>query len=582
MDHDSRSEDVVILVHGTFARGADWTKGGSQLSEGLRERFPGAQQVRFDWSGKNNHSARMKAGEELAALGETLAEGGCRRIFLVAHSHGGNVSLYSLRSKRMRDLVSGIVFLGTPFLPTEHRDVSFLSWIVTLLATWLLVLVGAPAIGLLGILVSEHMMDTGWNILAAFLPIIVAWGSAILLFFKRGAIRELSEEFLVAFLESRQDKMAEWLKQPAPDCPAFVAWVRRDEAGLLLRAVDYLTDAPWHAFTFGSVAVLAAIIAYLPLLMILDGVVDERVINVDGVWDYLPLLFLMTVGIVVAPLFIALFVALIRGAPFGFGYEGLFGASVLDMSPSPLPKWQGTPESRQVATTPPKGMEGLRHSSFYEDPEVIDECADWISALASGHVAAASTGEWEAAKSRGDSSGSSAWMVIPSIAGVMALTLAFGAVLSRVEKLSELRRDVPQGVAAVDPDSMQKVFVVEHVVGDAPIEILFGPVSVPSPQRGCRLGGEVRFNNFDTEVGVSFRDMHVSEPIEYGYTRWPDDEAPKTDPLWTWDSAKGSFVQFARNVEQSFSEATHMVLLVTNHGLSEVTITGEVGVACDS
>ena len=62
---------VVTLVHGTYARGAAWTKEGSALRSQIAEALVGhgrdAHFDVFEWSERNTHKARIKAGYELAA-----------------------------------------------------------------------------------------------------------------------------------------------------------------------------------------------------------------------------------------------------------------------------------------------------------------------------------------------------------------------------------------------------------------------------------------------------------------------------------------------------------------------------------
>ena len=92
-----RSPDyVVTLVHGTFARGAAWTRDGSALRAIIRDRL-GEGSVQFDsflWSGFNADQAHQKASRELRGMiGRRLDEHPGARHYVVAHSHGGNVVL---------------------------------------------------------------------------------------------------------------------------------------------------------------------------------------------------------------------------------------------------------------------------------------------------------------------------------------------------------------------------------------------------------------------------------------------------------------------------------------------------------
>jgi len=119
---------LVTLVHGTFARGTSWTQDGSTL----RQRIAEALQVAadgiifdvFEWSGRNTHRARIKAGHELAAHIEAVRKilpASCRR-FIIAHSHGGNVALLAHKHLPEELHALGIATPGTPFVYARLED----------------------------------------------------------------------------------------------------------------------------------------------------------------------------------------------------------------------------------------------------------------------------------------------------------------------------------------------------------------------------------------------------------------------------------------------------------------------------
>ncbi|MEL7049914.1 MAG: hypothetical protein AAFO75_13335, partial [Pseudomonadota bacterium] len=125
---------VVTLVHGTFARGTAWTQDGSTLREWVLDALKhhdgqdGAQADViidvFEWSGRNTHKARVKAGHELADHIRRLRKGhpDCRH-FIVAHSHGGNIALLAHKHLSEDLHATGVATLGTPFVyarPEAH------------------------------------------------------------------------------------------------------------------------------------------------------------------------------------------------------------------------------------------------------------------------------------------------------------------------------------------------------------------------------------------------------------------------------------------------------------------------------
>lgn len=136
----TRARIVVTLIHGTFAREAEWVKDDSKLCKAVRDAFPGGVEFRrLSWSGGNTIGARQEAAENLRA--QIVADpvpAADTRHFLIAHSHGGNIALYALRDPTVRERIIGIATLATPFLIARKRDlgtqglvlfcVGFLGW----------------------------------------------------------------------------------------------------------------------------------------------------------------------------------------------------------------------------------------------------------------------------------------------------------------------------------------------------------------------------------------------------------------------------------------------------------------------
>ena len=91
---------VIVLVHGTWAPGASWTQPGSIFREEIEAKLvaAGATSVEFvddfRWSGANSHEARREGAARLnRKLHKVMRLNPSSAIFVVAHSHGGNVAL---------------------------------------------------------------------------------------------------------------------------------------------------------------------------------------------------------------------------------------------------------------------------------------------------------------------------------------------------------------------------------------------------------------------------------------------------------------------------------------------------------
>lgn len=116
---------IVVLIHGTWARRAGWTRTEAELPIALIER--GFTVLRLKWSGRNRHRDRYTAGLFLRQQLLTMrSEGDTRPIHLVGHSHGGNVAVYALNSsdQKLEDIT--VATLATPFVGAER--VSWPRW----------------------------------------------------------------------------------------------------------------------------------------------------------------------------------------------------------------------------------------------------------------------------------------------------------------------------------------------------------------------------------------------------------------------------------------------------------------------
>jgi hypothetical protein len=113
---------IVMLIHGTWAPQAPWTRPGSwfgrQLLETLKRYGVTAPELHpVDWSGANTHEARAQGSRELSARLRSLYMKSGDNCFLVGHSHGGNVALHAVvHDDYVSGSVRGVVTLATPFL----------------------------------------------------------------------------------------------------------------------------------------------------------------------------------------------------------------------------------------------------------------------------------------------------------------------------------------------------------------------------------------------------------------------------------------------------------------------------------
>ena len=156
-ERDSHATDassptlVFTLVHGTFSADADWVKSDSKFCKALTGHLA-KYSVKFDpfpwgnetWRYRDNFdSVRRCATKRLevhiSELRKYSRPGD--RLFLVAHSHGGNIALAAMKNPIVRRSLYGVVFLATPFLFRRRRQLPALvvirwSVLFLLFAIW--------------------------------------------------------------------------------------------------------------------------------------------------------------------------------------------------------------------------------------------------------------------------------------------------------------------------------------------------------------------------------------------------------------------------------------------------------------
>lgn len=381
---------VVTLVHGTFAKGAAWTQDGSALREQIGERL-GEGAVRFEpfeWSGWNSDNARHKAARELRThLERSFAAHPAAIHYLVAHSHGGNVTLHALRGFADADRVAGVVCIATPFIHCQPREVvravralgGFVqgAWLLVCLYLWALVPVMTAGVTLLTWLAGVALLSF--------------W-----VFRKHGPVARWVERAQVAV--ARRYNPAVRL-----GVPFLCVHATRDEPGRVLGVVSLLSESPY--FFHRVLAFFARLAKWSTGLLALTSVVLVAVwfvraaeapatpqpadtgVSLLGQWCIItPILALASLAawVVLAALCMvleALKVVLPGGVRrLAFGTTGLstywlarywtepvpFGVTRLTVKPYVFP----VPLFVRLRT--------LMHSFIYTDPGVLRDMATWL------------------------------------------------------------------------------------------------------------------------------------------------------------------------------------------------------------
>lgn len=370
----SEMKETVVIVHGTFAKEADWVLPDGEFAQRLKAGLRNAEFKAFRWSGRNSHPARISAGKELAAFLKELRRSGHGPFHLIGHSHGGNVILYALRERFAVLPIASAVFLGTPFFQIAGRNVERIVKPAASIAGWVSL---APAVFLTlgpGIYFMESSTSgndaRGVGALLLGIPAMLIYG-----WFVRPKMATAMARRATEWLSRKQAEIDGWVRTGLPACPTFVAKVSGDEAGFHLSAVDFLSKLPWmlHRFARQTVGWVYAATVFAALTVENYDAITPVMLLVAGGWCLL----------LVGPIFGMLWSAAWRGNPLTFGAEGVFTAITVRVAPSTRPPWSRIPGDFEASFEPSKKIRGYKHCFFYQDETVADEISRWISGLPS-------------------------------------------------------------------------------------------------------------------------------------------------------------------------------------------------------
>lgn len=109
---ESGATTSFLLVHGTFGQKSGFLRPDSRLNVALQKSFPKARIDALMWSGRNSARHRTQAARSLR---DELSRA-TSSVFLIGHSHGGNVIAEALGLRPSTTNVSGVACFGTPVL----------------------------------------------------------------------------------------------------------------------------------------------------------------------------------------------------------------------------------------------------------------------------------------------------------------------------------------------------------------------------------------------------------------------------------------------------------------------------------
>lgn len=384
----SRSHTVplVILIHGTWGHSSKWIQSGSLLQKVLRRRLPDNLEIcPFRWSGRNSHHSRLEAAASLRArLQALLSENVSRKVFIVAHSHGGNVAGYALKAFEPIQSIGGLVLIAAPLLRVRARQLSEGGENIFRLMTFLLFLMALTlTVYWLGVLTAD------------FLP-----------FFAQAIIFVVVMSVLVTFIElcppvvprirswfvrTQASMLSRLTLEGIPRIPVFTIGIRRDEARRWLSTLRHIANLP--ALAFGLISRTANL--YYPLLATGSVLLCMFIASVGGVPDEGSLSWYVLLAFIVFPIaFLILWVGApllqvlmlviprtLRSHSLGFGGESFMHNWLLDISVAADPprEW-GDTDKWEVQESLLSRSSLLKHSRIYETEIVAERIADWIAA----------------------------------------------------------------------------------------------------------------------------------------------------------------------------------------------------------
>lgn len=392
---------LVTLVHGTFARGTGWTQDGSSLRQGIAEALQvSVDDVIFDvfeWSGRNTHKARIKAGYELAAHINEIRQPlppSCRH-FIVAHSHGGNVALFAHKHLPSELHALGIATLGTPFVYARLEDAIKGKSLEQLLEeaprhTDNIAGVFGWATGIFGALMADGFLEG-----TSFDEFYWAIGSGILIGMLGSYLFGVLYPYVARawhMVGGRRAAVILAEKVSFPQLPkthvlSFI--YPRDEARVLLDALEATTALPSRPIRWiRSITQPGFSIAFFALIALgfATAIAEEFIsFDSDAVGDVIGEWFsAIIVGMFflwLALITVRYVLSFLRGHPWGFGWERPSIHSHVEIGIEPeadLPNAKSyLHQEVPFSTFAPQS--GMRHVGLYEDQRILKALSYWMA-----------------------------------------------------------------------------------------------------------------------------------------------------------------------------------------------------------
>ena len=400
----------VTLIHGTFAEQGLLAEGGVEAPRGGQR---GARRIGCHVCAVWLRRGRLTPGQGRRGPGmrrflrERLREHPDSRHLIVAHSHGGNVALYGLRRRKSRPSLAGLVCLGTPFLHFTAGDLNQ----VAKRNAWRAGSVGMIAIGLGSWFL---LLGSGANAQGYYRGPIIPLGVALLgiaLCVVGAFLYRMPGQVMTRMLRTR-NRLFRHVRPPERlTAPILCIRTARDEAKLALDAAEVASMVGDNAVKYSSTLisvvsrfVVGAFIGLLGIVVISclfafligPGSTIAAVLAIIAAVMAVALVFLLPFVLLAMVSFLFNRAALpgagaaLGRMPKNLAYGGLGAGvhSLLEVVPKPTPPGPLTYIEKSFVIGVPRFSRVLRHSSLYNDPQVLTFLASWIRITCDRHVPA--------------------------------------------------------------------------------------------------------------------------------------------------------------------------------------------------
>lgn len=333
----------------------------------------------FVWSGRNDHRARMQAGLALRKRLKDIASDD-ERIYVLAHSHGGNVALYAIDDPDLEERIEGIVFMATPFLHFRPQRLE-----LGLIHATLQILAASTFV--IPMFVFLIYAPDFWNVSEWSKPIVFgAFGLSLVLGYILSKFLSIIFENWHPESQARQQSKKFQPQPPGEQMEVLVVRNIGDEATIALvggSLVEWLLAGIWRASFLATVVPLAMMAEWflnrlkhgnwkLVIAILVATVAAVLILAPSIFWGILIASYFFIVVLGALHILLGLIILILNFTRFG--WYGFWSTALVRVST------EATPTGRWPAELFPSDDVAFAHSEAYRDPKIVLQITDWLKA----------------------------------------------------------------------------------------------------------------------------------------------------------------------------------------------------------